>query len=142
MTWSYDPSLSTDKDKVRFEIQDTETSDQLFADEEINALLAAGGGTPYKAVSLELARKLLMRYTRFVDTSVGRVDESASQRYQALKDLVDRLEAEQLLVAPLFGGTENAKNTVADADSSMVQPWTKRESESDVGDGGTFGGGG
>lgn len=142
MTWSYDPTLATDLAKVRFEIQDTDTNDQLFSDEEITALLAQGGGTPYLTVALNLAKKLLLKYARQVDTTVGRVSESASQRYQAMKELVDRLEADQLLVQPLFGGTMNTKNEQLDADTGVVQPWTKRESETNTSDKGSFGGGG
>lgn len=142
MSWSYDPTLATDLDKVRFEIQDTDTSDQLFANEEINALLAVGGGTGVLAVALTLAKKLLLKYARQVDTTVGRVSESASQRYTAMKDLVSRLEADQMLCMPSFGGTEHAKNDALDADTTLVQPWTTREGDTNKSDRGTFGGGG
>jgi len=33
--WSYDPGMGTDKDKVRFLVQDTNTNKQLFQDQEI-----------------------------------------------------------------------------------------------------------
>jgi hypothetical protein len=35
MSFSYDPSLTEDKDQVRFLVQDTNASKQLFQDEEI-----------------------------------------------------------------------------------------------------------
>ena len=35
MAWTYSTALTADKDKVRFLIQDTDTDDQLLADEEI-----------------------------------------------------------------------------------------------------------
>lgn len=49
MTWSYsgDPSSST-LDEIRFLIQDTNTSDQLLSNEEIN-YLSTEYGDPYSA---------------------------------------------------------------------------------------------
>lgn len=40
MSATYDSSLATDKDWVRFLLPDTDTTDPLFQDEEINAQLA------------------------------------------------------------------------------------------------------
>ena len=39
MTWSYNENLSTDRDKVRFRIGDTDTDDQLLSNETIDAIL-------------------------------------------------------------------------------------------------------
>ncbi len=35
MTWSYDPTIPEPKDAVRLHLGDTDTSNQLFSDEEI-----------------------------------------------------------------------------------------------------------
>ena len=40
MAWSYDNGMGTDKDKVRFLIQDTNSSRQLFQDQEINWVIS------------------------------------------------------------------------------------------------------
>ncbi len=142
MTWTYDNTLATDRDKVRFEIQDTETSDQLFADEEIAAVLTAEGSVSYTVLSL--AKKLMIKFARLVDTSVGRVSESASQRFAAYKTIVDKLEAElgASYAMPSFGGVEVSANDALDADDTLVQPRNVIDGESNLADVSTFGGGG
>jgi hypothetical protein len=140
VTWTYDPTLATDLDKVRFEIQDTETSDQLFSNEEITATLTATGGVA--ATSLKLVKKLMLKFARMVDTQVGRVKESASQRYAAYKDIADKLEAEAAAYCiPSFGGTSIAANDALDADTSLVQPENKVGDNQNWEDVSTFGGG-
>lgn len=140
MTWTYDPTLATDLDSVRFEIQDTDTSDQLFSNEEVTAVLTAEGSV--SAATLKLAKKLMMKFARMVDTSVGRVSESASQRYAAYKEIVAKLEVDDAAHAmPLFGGTEISKNDALDADADLVQPREKFGGDDNLGDRNTFGGG-
>lgn len=140
MTWTYDPTLASDLAKVRFEIQDTETSDQLFSDEEINAVLTAEGSVA--ASVLRLAKKLMMKFARMVDTTVGRVQESASQRYQAYKEIVSKLEADGAAHAmPIFGGVLVDKNDALDASDDLVQPKNKVDGEDYLADRSTFGGG-
>jgi len=39
MSWSFDDSLTTDRDKVRLKIGDTDTNDQILSNETIDALL-------------------------------------------------------------------------------------------------------
>lgn len=140
MTWTYDTSLATNRDKVRFEIQDTDTSDQLFSDEEIAAVLTAEGSVA--ASVLRLSKKLMVKFARIVDTSVGRVSESANQRYQAYKEIVARLDAEQAMYAtPSFGGVNVSANDTLDADTTLVQPTNKRDDMDNLGDVALFGGG-
>lgn len=140
MTWSYDPTLAADRDKVRFEIQDTETSDQLFSNEEIDARLSACGTV--SATALDLARKLMIKFARLVDTTVGKVSRSASQRFEAYKQIVYELEKlDAALAMPLFGGVNVAKNDALDSDTSVVQPLEKVGDTDDLGSTATFGGG-
>ncbi len=140
MTWSYDPTLASDRDKVRFEIQDTETSDQLFSDEEIDARLAVASSI--NATVIDLAKRLMLRFARLVDTTVGKVSESASQRYQAYKDIVDKLERDDAAhCMPIFGGTTVANNEALDQNTALVQPKEKIDGDTNLGDAATFGGG-
>ncbi len=140
MTWTYTNTLASDRDKVRFELQDTEESDQLFADEEIDARLTSLGSIP--ATVLDLAKRLMMKFARLVDISVGKVSESNSQRFQAYKSLVEKLEADNAAYCmPSFGGTSVSANETLDADESLVQPGAKRGDMDNIGDGLTFGGG-
>ena len=56
MSWSYDTSLPTNKDKVRVSIGDTDSSDQQLSDEEINALLTVHGSV--RSTAIAVARML------------------------------------------------------------------------------------
>jgi hypothetical protein len=95
-----------------------------------------------QATALDLARKLMFKFVRLVDTSVGKVSESASQRFQAYKELVAVLEQQQTaLCMPLFGGTTVSKNDALDANEDLVQPQEKIDGLSNNGDTNTFGGG-
>lgn len=140
MTWTYDNTLAASRDQVRFEIQDTDTNDQLFSDEEIDARLAVLVTVP--ATALDLAKKLLLKFARLVDVTVGKVSESNSQRYQAYKDIVARLEADNAAYAiPSFGGVNVAANEALDDSTDLVQPGAKRGDMDDVADVNGFGGG-
>jgi hypothetical protein len=126
MTWTYSGSPTVDsRDEVRFLIQDTDTTDQLFSDEEIDYVMSVNGtGT---AAALSLARRLLTKFARFVDTSVGAVSESASQRVAQYQALIGDLElAMSASCLPSFGGVDVAANLGADQDTSQVQPAFKR----------------
>jgi hypothetical protein len=62
MTWSYDTSLSTDKDKVRLLIGDTDTTNQYISDEEIVAMLAFNNDDVYETAA-QIADSLAGRYS-------------------------------------------------------------------------------
>ena len=140
MTWTYDNTLATDRDKVRFGVQDTESTDPLFADEEIDARLSALGSV--QATILDLAKKLMIKFARLVDVSVGKVSESNSQRFAAYKELVSQLEADNAAYAvPSFGGVNVSDNEALDGDDGLVQPGAKRGDTDDVANVNGFGGG-
>ena len=44
MSWTYDPNLITETDRVRFLLGDTLEADPLISDEELVALLSLAGG--------------------------------------------------------------------------------------------------
>lgn len=69
MTWTYDTSLSTAKDRVRLLVGDTDTTDQQFSDEEITAVLALGGTE--RSAAAELCTMLSMKYARKANVSSG-----------------------------------------------------------------------
>lgn len=80
MTWTFDPALSTARDKVRLALGDTDTNDQQIPDESIAAMLAAYGDD-VGAASVALAESLAAKYARLAsDISV----DGASFDYSAL----------------------------------------------------------
>lgn len=88
MTWTYsgDPS-SHDRDKVRFLVGDTDTTDQLVSDEEI-AYLLTEAGDPYRAAH-DACMAIAAKFTRKAqsksvgDLSISYADRAAAFREQA-----------------------------------------------------------
>lgn len=90
MTWSYsgDPSSST-LDEVRFLIQDTDTTDQLLSNEEINYLIDAYADDAYSAAVGSVVA-LIGKASRAVEESKSVGDLSLSRK---LGDRVAQWEA-------------------------------------------------
>ena len=79
-TYSGDPSTST-RNYVRFLLNDTDSTDALFSDEEIAYVITEWSGDAYDAAR-ELAEILIARFARLADStskSVG--DISVSESY-------------------------------------------------------------
>lgn len=103
MTWTYsgDPGSST-RDEVRFLIQDTDTTDRLLSNEEINYLITAYGD-PYSAaiaavVSLIASAARSEEESKSVgDLSLSRKAGARLQQWEALKR---HLEAERFRRTP------------------------------------------
>lgn len=120
-TYSYTAPTVDSRDEVRFMIQDTDDSDWQFSDEEIDYVMSAVGTGISAAIFL--AKRLMAKYARFVDTSVGQVRESASQRVAQYKQIVDDLQQSQTEQAlPTFGGVDAQAVLSASMDESQVQP--------------------
>jgi len=125
MTWTYDPSLSTDKDLVRFYVGDTDTTDQLVVDEEILAIL-----TDYsdpKLAAAVVCRSLAAKFARSTTYKVGDVSENCSDIAKFYNDLAAKLDPHgitegTLLVLPSFGGLSLSEKDTLDADTDAVQP--------------------
>lgn len=109
MAWSYDPSLTTDKDRARFYIGDTDQEDPLLSDEEIDALIELEG-SPRKAAITALEH-LAAKFSRQADTDNTGLAVSASQRAKAFaeraQELRKRLPQHQL-VSMFVGGACNS----------------------------------
>lgn len=92
MTWSYDDTdLSTDKNKVRFLVGDTDTNDQLVSDEEIAYALTVNSN-PFSASAI-IARSIQSKFSRLADTSIEFVAVKYSQKAKAYAALVKDLES-------------------------------------------------
>ncbi len=94
MTWSYtgDPS-SSNKDAVRFIIGDTNTTDQLLSDEEINWLLGQYGSPSKTAYHACLA--IAGKFARLVSQEAGRIKVKAESKYLQYKQLADDFRANE-----------------------------------------------
>ena len=66
-TYSGDPSTST-RNYVRFLINDTDSTDPLFTDEELNYVISEAGSNAFKSAR-ECAEILIARFSRLADSS-------------------------------------------------------------------------
>lgn len=127
MTWSYNPQKLQDspKDQVRYLIQDTDKSDQLIQDEEINFELSRGGVT---TAAYRIARAIAAKFSRKCDETVGKVSKKFSQKADMFLKIADRLEteADDCGALPFAGGlTESGKDSVED-NEDRVDPFFTR----------------
>lgn len=93
MTFSYDAPGVTDKDTVRFLIQDTNASEALMTDEEITYLIGEWkdryGSLEY--VASVAANTLAARYAREASFSADGVSINLAQQAQQFRDLAASL---------------------------------------------------
>ena len=102
-TYSGDPSTST-RNYVRFLLNDTDSTDALFSDEELNYVISEWSGDAYNAAR-ECAEILIARFSRLADNSsksVGdiSVSESYSSKVTHYKELAESLIRRQMRKSP------------------------------------------
>lgn len=127
MSWSYsgDPSTS-DRDKVRYLIGDTDATDQQESNEEIAWLLTIQSD-PFLAAALA-CEMLVSRYARLVDKTVGDLSISYSQRQDAYRKQADKLRQEAALTtastiaAPYAGGISQSDKEIDTTDTDRTDP--------------------
>ena len=140
MTWTYDTSLGTTRDEVRLLIGDTDTTAQLFSDEEIAAVLASAGSP--RAAAAELALNLSARYARKADVGSGPLSVSWSQVSKEFAELAARLRSTGGTSVPVIvvGGSSRAQQQRMRTDTDLIQPdirrgrFTSHQPDDDVND--------
>ena len=121
MTWSYtDPSAST-RDAVRFEIGDTDTSDQQLSNEEIDYALTRYSSDVI-ATAIYCCDRLIAKYSRYVAQSVGAVNVQFQQRLDHYRGLIERLRLRSAAAVPYVGGRSIADKDAVDEDADRVKP--------------------
>jgi hypothetical protein len=115
-TYSGDPSTST-RNYVRFLLNDTDSTDALFSDEELNYVISEWSGDAYNAAR-ECAEILIARFSRLADSSsksVGdiSVSESYSSKVTHYKELAESLLRRQMRKSPPkpFANAQALKST-------------------------------
>lgn len=126
MTWTYDSPQASDKDTVRFLVQDTNTNEQLASDEEIEWALAEHGNI-VRAAAAEVAEAIGRHFARQATiTDAGfRVDYSkrAEMYFAIAKDLRQRFQA----VSPFAGGISITDKDSREEDTDRVRPAFTRD---------------
>jgi hypothetical protein len=115
-TYSGDPTTST-RNKVRFLINDVDSGDVLFTDEELDYLITEWGGNVYE-ISRAACETLVSRFVRLSDStskSVGdiSVSESYTAKAQQYKELANSFLARGMRKTPPrpFANAQALKST-------------------------------
>lgn len=123
MSWTYTSPGASSKDKVRFLVGDTDTTEQLVTDEEINDTLA-DHPNPNRCAA-EICLNIAAKFARKADTTNAGLSVSGSQRAIAYERLAAKLRRK----AALSGGTSvwSGNRSVSEAetaneDESVNQP--------------------
>lgn len=92
MTWTYSSSTSN-LDQVRVLIGDTDSTDQVWSDEQINSSLTIAGGDVVQASKRLVAGKAAEYARRAVSKKAGQYSEDLKARHQALLAILDSLNS-------------------------------------------------
>ena len=121
MTWSYSSALSTDRDKIRLKIGDTNTNDQLLADEAIDVALLDTDDVILAAITC--VKWILAKIARDVDRSTQGPTSSRSQKTLHYRELLEDLEKEAYAsVGCEVGGVSDSSKTTLESDTDFLQP--------------------
>lgn len=126
---SYDNTLATDRDKVRFYIGDTsnDASTEKLSDNEIDAMLTDYGDP--LVCALKCAEALLAKYAGSVTQTVGSVSVQYSNlvgQYEKLIANLKRKIANQSSGAVWVGGLSEAEKSSNETDTDRVKPAFER----------------
>ena len=121
MSWSYDDGMSSDKDRVRFLIGDTDSADPILSDGEVLYALDEEGGV--RAAAAFCCDAIAAKYARLADISEGQLSISYSQRYGHYTAKATQLRSRVAVLAPpTAGGISVAEKDAAEADTDRVVP--------------------
>lgn len=131
MSWNYDATLiqSSELMKIRFLVQDTDESDPLVQDEEIEFTLSLVGSSNIYEAAHNLCHQIALKLGRELDNK-GDVAWSSQEKYDHYKELGTKykeLATTQGGSIQLFAGgiSESDKETYR-SDDDIVQPFFRR----------------
>jgi hypothetical protein len=124
---TYDPSLSTTRDWLRFRVQDTvvnPASAALFSDEELDALLAENGDSVWNA-AVDAARALAARFRHLASLSVGDTSISFTDQAAAYDAMAAQFQT-KVGGTPFTGGISRADVLGRQDNADRVAPFFER----------------
>lgn len=128
MTWTYNTSLATDRDRIRLLVGDINTSSQLYSDEEIAGLQSLYGSVLLTAAAV--CDALAAKFSRSVSFSVEGLSISNSEKSDNYRKLAAILRARATsdpgAFGPAFvGGISTAAMDAVDANSDRTPSQVK-----------------
>lgn len=121
MNFTYDSSLSTDRDIVRFLIGDVDESDVLVGDEAIDYLLTEHSDT--YAAAAAACERIAADSARFTSVSVDGVSVSSQEFYDRYMDLASRIRSQGASVGqplPYHGGASRTERVQDSLDADLI----------------------
>jgi hypothetical protein len=119
VSFSFNIALTTDRDRVRFILGDTEATDVLLDDETIDANLTTEGSL--RTAAIACCRGILAKLAREVSTAVPPLTVQLQQRFEHYQMLLHDLRSRQL-VAPYAGGLTVTDKQLREQDTDRVPP--------------------
>ena len=132
MAWTYSESLTTARDKLRLRIGDTDTNDQLLADETLDALLT-DKNSDLALAAIDAVRAIIAKFGRNFDRNAVGIQSNRSQRVQHFHDLLSQLTKEvRLSTGVVVGGLLETRKDVIENDDDFIKPsFTKGQHDQD-----------
>jgi len=127
--------LSTDLNQVRLLINDTDSSNPEFQDEEINFFIDSESNV-FGAASVA-CQALAVKYAQQVDKSVGDLKLSASQKFKHYSELADKYTSSAKTKGTpqvYAGGISVSDKNTQEVDTDRVAPSFERDQFDYVGD--------
>lgn len=126
MAFTYDGTLDTNREKVRLEIGDTDSTAAQFTDAEIDYFLAKDASVIGAAILA--CKALIAKYARQVNRKVGDLSIDAGERVAHYKELLATLTADGLqTITPFAGGTSIASKQTYEDDTDIPAPAVFRD---------------
>jgi hypothetical protein len=123
MAWTYNVSLinATPLYQVRLLCGDTDITDQLLQDEEINYLLSVF--STYEAAA-QACDAIAAKFSRQADQTTGDISTSYSQRAKMYSERAIQLrnQSQNHTAAPYAGGISVSDKMINEQDTDVVQP--------------------
>ena len=125
MTWTYNASVSTDRDKIRLLIGDTDTNDQLLSDEEIDFVITQQPNVYYSAA--QCCETIAGKFGRDVSTTLEGMSIAKRQRFENYLNMANNLRVMAMRALPSqpFAAsidTEQRKAYSYKENDNLVQP--------------------
>jgi hypothetical protein len=128
MSWTFENDYSLDRDKVRLLVGDTDTNEQLVADEAIAWALTEEGSI-YLA-SATIAESIASTFARKVDFTSGdesmKCSQMAENYMKKATDLRKRAN-KKTFVSPYAGGLSKAEKLDSSQSDDLVKPEFKKD---------------
>lgn len=126
MTFSYDENIGDDVSEVRLILGDTDSTDVLLQDEEIDFFLTDEGSV--EGAAARGAEAIAAKFSRRADVSIGDYSEKLNQvadHYFKLAEKIRKQESRMFAIPYAGGISKDDKETVRDNTDRVKPKFTK-----------------